>query len=303
MSVIDSVNNFSVGSSLVISDVGTDGFGSQAQVSSVKGRTVSKIESQDVKCLFVELKTTAYLFNGDTITQAVTGATGKIVGDVFTGTRFALRDVTGTFNDSEVLSSSTKVLNLILDKNSSYTKGATLELSDGVNAAVASGEVLETTTNQNTVKVKVISGTFSVSDTLFLRSSNLINTTGSKIVSIGQLSEDLIIFNIKDNVAILKTSDSHGVSVNENIDIDINPDDSSTSLTYNVRSRIYQEVVPETPGVARVLKDTGIGRIQILNGGEDYTPGTYPNIALNGGSGKDAKATIVVSAQQVLLLA
>ncbi len=113
VSVIDSVNNFSVGSSLVISDVGTDGFGSQAQVSSVKGRTVSKIESQDVKCLFVELKTTAYLFNGDTITQAVTGATGKIVGDVFTGTRFALRDVTGTFNDSEVLSSSTKVLNLI----------------------------------------------------------------------------------------------------------------------------------------------------------------------------------------------
>ena len=295
VSVIDSVNNFSVGSSLVISDVGTDGFGSQAQVSSVKGRTVSKIESQDVKCLFVELKTTAYLFNGDTITQAVTGATGKIVGDVFTGTRFALRDVTGTFNDSEVLSSSTKVLNLILDKNSSYTKGATLELSDGVNAAVASGEVLETTTNQNTVKVKVISGTFSVSDTLFLRSSNLINTTGSKIVSIGQLSDDLIIFNIKDNVAILKTSDSHGVSVNENIDIDINPDDSSTSLTYNVRSRIYQEVVLETPGVARVLKDTGIGRIQILNGGEDYTPGTYPNIALNGGSGKDAKATIVVS--------
>ena len=214
--------------------------------------------------MFVELKTTAYLFNGDTITQALTGATGKIVGDVFTGTRFALRDVTGTFNDSEVLSSSTKVLNLILDKNSSYTKGATLELSDGVNAAVASGEVLETTTNQNTVKVKVISGTFSVSDTLFLRSSNLINTTGSKIVSIGQLSDDLIIFNIKDNVAILKTSDSHGVSVNENIDIDINPDDSSTTLTYNVRSRIYQEVVLETPGVARVLKDTGIGRIQTL---------------------------------------
>ena len=76
------------------------------------------------------MSTTAYLFDGDTITQDVTGATGELVGDVFSGTKFALRNVSGTF--SETLSSSTTVLNLILDQDASYSLGATLFLTDGL---------------------------------------------------------------------------------------------------------------------------------------------------------------------------
>tara|TARA_Y100000287_G_scaffold4659_1_gene3915 strand:- start:1774 stop:8742 length:6969 start_codon:yes stop_codon:yes gene_type:complete len=40
---------------------------------------------------------------------------------------------------------------------------------------------------------------------------------------------------------------------------------------------------------------TGIGRYEILNGGADYTPGTYTNISLTGGSGTGATATFIVS--------
>ena len=94
---------------------------------------------------------------------------------------------------------------------------------------------------------------------------------------------------------MLTTSDAHGVAVNEKINVDINPDDSTTTTTYYVRSRIYQEVVFKNPGVDRVLRDTGVGRIAILNGGNDYTPNTYTGIALSGGSGTGAEATIVVS--------
>ena len=118
--------------------------------------------------MYVVLTNNSYLFDGDTITQANTGATGKIVGNVFTAKNFALRAVTGTFNSTDVLSSNTKVINLILDNQSSYTKGATLTFSDGIAAAVATGEVLETTIDQNNVKIKVLTGTFSVSTTLFL---------------------------------------------------------------------------------------------------------------------------------------
>ena len=293
--IVNSTATFSVGSEVIANNNQTEGSGAQAKVTSVKGRTVSSIESQVTKALFVELVSTAYLFNGDTITQNVTGATGEIVGDVFSGTKFALRNVSGTFNNADVLSSSTQVVSLILDQNSSYTKGATLSLSDGVSAAVATGEVLETTSSQNTVKVKVLTGTFTVSSTLFLTSSDLINSTGSKISSVNSLSDDLIIFNLKDNVALLTTSDAHGVATNEYITVDVNPDDSAASTTYYVRSRIYQEVVLTTPSGERTLSDTGIGRIEILNGGNDYTPGTYTGIALAGGSGSDAEATIVVS--------
>ena len=75
-----------------------------------------------------------------------------------------------------------------------------------------------------------MTGTFSVSTTLFLTSSNLINTTGSKIVSIISLSENLSVFKIQDNVALLTTSSTHGVGTGEEINVDINPDD--TCLLY-----------------------------------------------------------------------
>jgi len=294
-SIVSSGSTFSVGGKLVVDNTGTGGTGAAGEVESVKGKTVSSIESQSTKALYIELSNTAYLFDTDTITQANTGATGTIVGDVFSAKKFALRNVSGTFNGTDVLSSDTKVLNFILDKKSSYSKSAILSFSDGVNAAVATGQVLETTIEQNSVKVKVLTGTFSVSSTLFLTSSDLINTTGSKIVSISSLSDNLNPFKVQDNVALLTTSDIHGVAVGEKVVIDVNPNDTSSTTTYYVRKRVYQEAVLKNPVIATTLSDTGVGRVAILNGGGDYTAGTYTDIALSGGSGSDAKATIVVS--------
>ena len=253
-------------------------------------KTVDSLESQETKSLFVQLRQTAYLFDGDTITQSNSGATGIIVRNVFTSDKFALRNVTGDFNSTDTLSSSTDVVSLILDNNSSYTKGAILSLGDGLTPPVAKGEILEETNSQNSVKIKIIEGTFTPSDNLFLSSSNLIDTTGSKIFSVTSLSSNLSIFEVTDNIALLKTSDSHGVGIGENINVNIFPDDSKTTSTYYVRKRIYQEAVLQIPGVQRELTDTGIGRIDILNGGEDYTQGTYPDIALVGGKGQNAKS-------------
>ena len=298
--IVSSGSNFSVGSGLVIDDSGTEGSGAAGEIESVKGKTVSSLESQTTKALYVVLTNNSYLFDGDTITQANTGSTGKIVGNVFTAKNFALRAVTGTFNSTDVLSSNTKVLNLILDNQSSYTKGAILSFSDGIASAVATGEVLETTIDQNAVKVKVLTGTFSVSTTLFLTSSNLINTTGSKIVSITSLSENLSVFKIQDNVALLTTSSAHGVGIGEEINVDVNPDDASSTTTYYVRKRVYQEAILKTSVIATTLNDKSIGRSTILNGGGDYTAGSYTGIALSGGAGSDAKATIVVSSVGVV---
>ena len=294
-SVFDSTPVYSVGSQLIIDSNSTGGAGAEAQVDSVFGRDVVSLESQETKCLLLQLRQNAYLFDGDTITQSNTGATGEIVGNVFTANKFVLRNVTGNFNSTDVLSSSTDVVSLILDQNSSYTKGAILSLGDGLTPPVATGEVLEETTSQNSVKIKILTGTFTPSSNLFLASSDLINTTGSKIFSVISLSDNLPIFEITDNVALLTTSDSHGVGVGEKINVDIFPDDSTTTTTYYVRKRIYQETIFQTPGVDRVLVDSGIGRIDILNGGEDYTPNLYQGIALSGGKGSGAKADILVN--------
>nr|BAR39523.1 strucutural protein [uncultured Mediterranean phage uvMED] len=293
--VYSSASTFSVGSEVIIDNTSTGGFGATAEVSSVKGRQVESIESQSTKALLVELSNIGYLFDGDTITQDVTGATGEIVGNVFSGKKFALRNVTGNFSDGDVLSSSTTVLNLILDKNASYTVGSTLEYTDGVASVLGQAEVLETTISKNSVIVRLISGSFSTVDNFFIRSSNLLDTTGADVFETFSLSSNLRIFTTNRNVAILKTSDDHGVGVNDMIDIDISPDDSTTTSTYYVRSRIYQKIKFNIPVAATVLTDTGVGKLTLLTGGADYMPDQmYAEAPLLGGSGEDATARMVV---------
>ena len=73
--------------------------------------------------------------------------------------------------------------------------------------------------------------------------------------------------------------------LDEKINIDIDPDDSVSTTTTHVRKRIYQEAVVKIPVISRVLNDNGVGRISIINGGGDYTAGSYTGIALSGGAG------------------
>ena len=290
--VESSSDNFRVGSKLVIDNSGTDGTGIDAEVESVTGKSVLSIESQTNKVLFVSLKESAYLFDGDRVTQGA--ATGRVVGNVFSGTTFAIKSVTGSWSASGTLTSDTSVLTLLLDRNASYTKGAILSLGDGVALPVAKGEVLEATASQNSVKVKVTQAGFTVSSSLFISSSDLLNTPGAQIISIKSLSENLSISNIQDNVALITTGTNHGVAEGEKIVIDVNPDDSTTTTTFVVKSAVYQEVIIETPVIATTLNDTGIGRLEILNGGNNYTVGQYNDIALSGGKGSGAKASIKV---------
>jgi len=283
---------FSVGSELIIDESGTGGSDVKAEVDSVTGKSVISIESQTDKVLFVSLTSNAYLFDGDRVTQG--SATGRIVGNVFSATKFPIRSVTGTWSATGTLTSDTEVLTLLLDQNASYTKGAILSLNDGVNLPVAKGEVLETTSSQNSVKVKVTQTGFTISSTLFLSSSDLLNTPGSKIISITSLSENLGINTIQDNVALLSTGSNHGVAEGEKITVDVNPNDTSTTTELQVTSAVYQEAILETPVVATTLNDSGVGRFEILNGGNNYTVGQYNDIALSGGKGSGAKASIKV---------
>ena len=200
--------------------------------------------------------------------------------------------ITGTF------ASAIETFSLLLDEESSYSDGVTLELTNGIDPAIATAEVLEGTSGQNLVKIKVLSGDWEATNydyaDYFIQSSNLFDTTGSKIVTNTPLSKGLEPFIVNQSVALIETGSNHGLGIGDKVTIDINPDDTTKTKTYYLRKRLYQEISLISPTKETTINDTGIGRYEILNGGH-YTPGTYTNISLTGGSGTGATATFTVS--------
>jgi hypothetical protein len=314
--VISSSDNFSVGSSLVFDNTGTNGFGAEGSVSILKGKNVNFLESQQTKATRLEIVRPAYLFVGDTLSQPATGASGEIVGDVSNDNTVVLRDVQGTFDTTNTFSASIKVLSLLLNKPSSYTAGSIVKLTDGFVAEVAYGEVLETTSESNIVIVKVLTsvdyngdgtletptGTapfyFENEDDLpnhYLQSNSLSDTSGTGIITITPLSDGLEPFKVDQNVALIETTDNHGVGLDDIVNVSINPDDSTTTTTYFVRKRIYQNLKLATPTIKTAVNYNGVGRLLTVNVGWDYTTGSYTNIPLTGGSGTGATANIVVN--------
>jgi len=304
VSVVSSAPTFEVGSELI-----SEGNLVSSSVSSVKGKSVVGIESEQTKALEITTSSNVYLFADDIIVQQPQGATGKIVTSTVNRNNFILRDIQGQFNTTDLISSLTKVQRFVLDSSSTYTLGATVSLIDiEAQTVVATGEVLEETVSQNAVTVKVLSGTFVTGDEYFLKSSVLSDTSRSEVISVIDLSTDIPVFEINDSIAILETAEDHGVSVGDFIDIDINPDEATTETTYFVRKKIYQNFETIPVDHKSVITDTGIGSGDVINTGETYISGTYLDVELvfrdqdsaRQGLGKpgdpfNARATIVVS--------
>lgn len=304
----ESTDNFNVGSLVRVNNTGTEGSGAVASVSSVAGKNVLSLEAVQTKATEIKTVQTAYYFEDDTITQQSTGASGILIGDVINENQLVLRNVQGTFDPQEEIRSTINVINLVLSQNSSFTAGSVIVLFDGLSAAVATGVALETTNNQNGIRIKVTGGEFVLDNTLFLKSNNLNDTVGSKLISITSLSFGIIPNSINENIAIVETEENHNSTIGDKIIIDVNPDDNLTETNYFVRKRYYQKITLRSPKVTTRITDTGVGSIDLMNSGVDYEIGTYTDIELifqnsttsrRGiglpGNPGNARATIVVS--------
>lgn len=295
-----SSDNFSINSKLYFDDQGTEGDGVEALVSSVKGETVNYLQSREDKVVKLTTIQSAYLFQDDTLRQPASGASGSIVGTVTDDNVIVLKNVVGTFNNTGTFSADIKTFLLTVDQDSNYTKGATLSLTDGVNPPIATAEILEGTSKQNTVKIKQLTGTWIVDDDYFLQSSNLFNTSGSKIVTLVSLSDNLEPFEVNQSVALIETTENHGLAIGDEVNISIFPDDATKTKNYYIRKRLYQTATFAIPKNNSTIDYDGVGRFTILNGGADYTEGSYTDVPLTGGSGTGATASITVSSAGVV---
>lgn len=300
ISLLNSSNNFSVNSKVYFDNSGTEGKEVDAIISSVKGKPVNYLYSKENKVAQLTTVQTAYLFANDTLSQPASGAYGEIVGTVANDNLIVLKNVIGTFNGSGTFSAAIKTFSILIDQDSSYTEGAILSLTDGINLPVATAQVLEGTSNQNIVKIKVLTGTWVVDDNYFIQSSDLFNTSGSRIVTLTSLSDGLVPFDVNQSVALVETTADHGLGIGDEVKIDILPNDVTKTKTYYLRKRLYQTVKFKAPTYQSSVNYTGVGRFEILNGGAFYAPGTYTNVPLTGGSGTGAKATVVVSSTGVV---
>jgi hypothetical protein len=312
--VESSQNTFSPGGNVYIDNTRTNGKDSVVTVEQVTGKNITSIESKDTKATRIKVQESAYLFEGDTISQVLfdgtVQATGDLIGDVFNANEMVLRNVLGTFNNIDKIDSETLVVTLVLDSDSNFTAGATLRLTNDDDEDQATGTILETTSRQNSVKVRVTNSVnnFFVTSDYYLRSSNLSDSNRVEIVSVNSLSTDLSPFLVDDNIAIVTTDESHNLGIGDKFTLDILPDDSSTETTYYVRKRLYQTATALQPIHNSEIVDTGIGSFDVLNSGLGYTTDIYEdvelifrdsslartNIGLPGDSG-NARATIVVT--------
>ena len=275
-----SAQYFKVGNSVIIDNDQTQGKDLKARVSSVKGKTVSSIESQQTKSILLTTSKPVYFYDGDSITQNSTNATGIVVGNIFDSNTVLLRNVSGIFNTSNLISSVTNVIKIITTENCIFSSGETLYLTNNDNSIIATGTILNSITFQNTLKVKVLTGQFSPVNTHYLKSSNLNDSTGIFISSIESISQGIQLSDLNENVALVSTAEPHNLSVGDVVDIDINPNDATTETTYYVRKKYYQTITLTPPSINCQIDSTGISRYDYLNGGYDYQTGSYVDVEL-----------------------
>ena len=172
---------------------GTDGSGVQAEVGGVIGEDVEYLLAKKTTAVLTA-EESVYLFQDYKFKQRNTGIYGVIVSDVTFDDTIVLEGLTGEFSEDDtydlvdaITEQPVKILSFLLNKSGSFTAGSTVKLTDGKtkpDSVKATGVILESTANQNSLRVLVASGNFDLgidSKVLSLQSSTLSDDVGIEL--------------------------------------------------------------------------------------------------------------------------
>ncbi len=206
---------------------------------------------------------------------------GEVIGDVVNNNRVVLRNVQGTFDSTIPIFAAIKVVNLLLETDATYSQGATLSLiNDESGLTFATGKVVDGTFKQNSVKIRIQTGDFFNDEGYTVKSDVLEDTSKSIVISTSSLSENIQVVSTNDNVAMIQTIGEHNLGEGDKVNVNIFPEDNETTTTYYVRKRLYQTVKIDSISISSNIKDTGIGRFDLMNSGSGYQEGSYSNVEL-----------------------
>lgn len=208
LNVYGSHNNFSVGNLVDVDSSNTEGTGIVSKVSSIKGVGVVSLENNQIKAIQIRSENTAYLFKNDTLYQKNTNASGQIIGDVFDSNNIVIRNVTGTFNTTDLLYSNIKVINLLVNKSANFTTNSILRLTNGKQVIISNivSNVISVSSNPFANNEPIIfSNTFSgiVANTIYYVKNRTINSF--------QISASLV----GANLTLIDTNTPTSVAVSE----------------------------------------------------------------------------------------
>jgi hypothetical protein len=276
---------FSPGSLIEVDSSGTGGKDLLAQVSSVNGKNITSIQSQQTKAIKIITENTAYFFADNIITQRNTNATGRCLGNVFDGKTIVLYNVNGTFNDVDDLYSSTVVYNLLLDKESDYTSGETLSLTNGKQSIIIRTENSSFVVAQNLFEdgePVIFTNSFSgiVSNQIYYVTQSTATTFkvsnsvgGTAIVITNNSSPGAVAISRKATGLILETTTNRNLVKVQLLQGDFSIDSDyflrSTSLNDTIGSKISQKFILSDEIVPLSIND----KISIVTTSENHGVG------------------------------
>lgn len=278
------------------------GDGLFAAVDQIQGQVVESLSCNSPKNNYFTTDAKLYLNHEATITQENTNATAQVIGQIEENDQFVVKNVTGTFNLTDLVNSNTEIYNLTFNGTVVANVGDEVVLqvqSSGVAHEVAIGRVLRNVFDKNTVIVELqlanpqeltTLDTDGVTTITIPRSSYTeigyfnvgdgiaLGATSAVIVNVKSLSKGFKLLDIEDNIAVLKTRDKvHGLAVGDDVIVTVEPDASIATQRYFVQTKYYHSLFLQDIVKTTKINDSGLSRLTLIGAGSGFTPSTTFN--------------------------
>ena len=300
--------------------INDNGDGLFAAVDQIQGQEVATLTCNTPKNNYFTCNTPVYLNHESILTQNNTNATATVIGLIEETSKFVVKNVTGTFNLTDTVDSTTEIYNITFDNTVLAAVGDqvvyTLQ-SAGVAHEVAIGKVLRNVVDKNTVIVELqpanpnqLTTTDIDGNTVTIPSTSYvdlgffdvgfgcqINTGAATIVNVRSLSKGFKLLDIEDNIAVLKTASvNHGLAVGDDVIVTVEPDSSISTQSYEVETKKYHTVQLNEPTKVSTINGSGVARLSIINAGSGFTPSqSFVGINLTNSIGTGTAATVTVT--------